>query len=215
MKLGMLLAMMLSASAAQAQPLTDASSRYVIIGKHSESWSLCYANIVAEKFKDGTYVEAEVAESAKADEDVQCKLIPPRTEIEKEAQKRCDEAQKSQDLARERIEKRLKRAGIDPASEEGTKQLLTGLSVERTSSACRNVPLPRPVGGAQCYRARAEVKRSQILTVTKRLGPYPTADRAADELSANGWRTGTNPSSGNPIWFKRDGCEQDPNDRSR
>ena len=71
MKLGILLAMMLCASAAKAEPLTDASNRYVLIGKHSESWSLCYANIVAEKFKDATYVEAEAAESAKAEVDVQ------------------------------------------------------------------------------------------------------------------------------------------------
>jgi hypothetical protein len=214
MKLGILLAMMLCASAAKAEPLTDASNRYVLIGKHSESWSLCYANIVAEKFKDATYVEAEAAESAKAEVDVQCKPAPPRDWLEKEAQKSCDEAQK-QNLARQRSEARQKRANSDPASEGGIEQLLPGMSVERTSDPCRYAPPTRPVGGGRCYSAAAEVKRSQVLTVTNRLGPYPTADRAADDLSADGWQTGTNPSSGKPIWFKRFGCEQDPNDRSR
>jgi hypothetical protein len=56
-----------SVSAAQSQPLTEASSWYVLVGKHTEPSSLCYANIVAEKFRDGTYVEAEAAESARRD----------------------------------------------------------------------------------------------------------------------------------------------------
>jgi hypothetical protein len=198
MKLGMLLAAMFSASAAQSQPLADASSWYVLIGTHSEPWSLCYANIVAEKFKDGTYVEAEVAESAKRDVDVQCKLKPP-TDDEKRIQEECDMARQSEKRAREKIEKRERAAGVDPLSEVEA----------RARNACRYERLPRTVGGAACRIAIAELERTKLLTVTKRLGPYPTADRAVEELRADGWRDGTNPSSGNSIWFKRYGCKQD------
>jgi hypothetical protein len=205
MRLGMLLAVMFSVSVAQAQPLPDAPSWYVLIGKHSEPWSLCYANIVAEKFKDGTYVEAELAESAKRDENVQCKLIPP-TADEKKIQEACDKALESEKLARERFEKREQVAGAMSLSD----------AKANARSACRYVRLPRVAGGsASCVIARTKFERSQVLTVTKRLGPYPTAGRAADELGADGWRTGISPSSGNEIWFKRGGCEQDTYDRSR
>ena len=205
MKLGMLLPVMFFASTAQSQALADASIWYVLIGKHSEPWSLCYANVVAEQFKDGTFVEAAVEESAKQDEDVQCKLIPP-TADEKKAQEECDEAQESEKRARERIERREHVAGAEPLSDV----------VAHARDACRYVRLPRVAGGgARCSIATANLERSQVLTVTKRLGPYPTARRAADELRADGWRTGTSPASGNPIWFKRDGCKQDPYDRSR
>lgn len=200
MKQATLLAVMLFASAAQSQSLADVSSWYVLIGKHSEPWSLCYANVVTEKFKDGTYVEAEAAERAKRDEDVQCKLIPPAVD-EKQAQEECNEALESLKRTRERIEKREKVAGADPLSDIDA----------RARYACGKVRIPRVVGGfARCSAARKDTERSQVLTVTKRLGPYSIADRAADALSADGWRIGTSPSSGNPIWFKKYGCEQNP-----
>jgi len=199
MKLAILLAVMFFASAAQSQPLADGSSWYVLTGKHSEPWSLCYANVVAEKFKDGTYVEAEAAESAERDKDVQCKPIPYTPNFfEKMAQEECDKAQ----------ERARKIKGGEQAA---------GAELSDIWRACRNVPRPRYVGGAgKCLSAITELKRSQVLTVTKRLGPYPTAVQATDELRADGWRIGTNPSSGNPIWFKRGGCsKQDPDDRFR
>jgi hypothetical protein len=201
MKLRILLALMFSVSAAQSQPLAEASSRYVLIGKHSETWSLCYANIVAEKFKDGAYVEAEVAESAKRDQDVQCKPMPHEADVlEKEAQEQCDEAQESAKRAAERFEKRGQVPGVEPLSD----------AMGRVISACNPVRSPRLAGGQQgCLFAIKNLERSQVLTVTKRLGPYPTEDRAADELRADGWRTGTSP-SGNPIWFKKESCKQDP-----
>ena len=200
MKRAMLLAVMFSASATQSQPLADASSWYVLMGKHREPWSLCYANVVAEKFKDGTYVEAEAAESANRNKDVQCKLIPP-TADEKQAQEECDEALK--DLKLRESEKPGEAAGVEPLSK----------TEARADYACQKlgIGIPRVAGGLQrCVTARWAVERSQVLTVTKRLGPYPTADQAADALRAEGWRTGTNPSSGDPIWFKKYGCEQNP-----
>src|SRR5271165_5549837 len=136
MKVGMLLAVMFSASAAQSQPLADASSWYVLIGKHSEPWSLCYANIVAEKFKDGTYVEAEAAESAKRDEDIQCKVMPP-TDEEKTAQKECDDAKKSEAEARDMFEKGIHAAGGQSLSD----------AEKSTHAACINVsPFPKFAG---------------------------------------------------------------------
>jgi hypothetical protein len=161
------------ASVAQAQQLPEATSTswYVLIGKHAEPWSLCYAHIVTEKFKDGTYVEAQQAESAKREQDVKCKLLP-LTDFEQLAKDQCDEAQESLKIVRELEEKRLKVAGATSLSTAEAK----------AESACSGLR-PRYAGGTGgCTMAIKATEMSQVLTVTKRLGPYPTAALAQQAL---------------------------------